>query len=281
MTTQRQALEDAAIVALQPLRKVGDGGGAAGYLRAVKPYGGEIDTRNMELLRATLVGQAPGILLATGAGTTRPRLSRRRGVKDLTLELLIVSMSQRSAEARLRGDTSEGAGADPGIYQILDDVAALLTGFDPGVDGVGLLSPHTEKPLLVEPGLTIWFQSFLVPTDVARPAAVEGDISSIVSAVDFPAAEETFASGTGDAFTVAAGVVTLTDAAALFDTAWTPANFDITIAGATNAANDGTFPVTRVPGNTSIQFTNAAGVAGAFAGTWKVHPRAKVLVSTT
>jgi hypothetical protein len=72
----------------------------------------------------------------------------------------------------------------------------------------------------------------------------------------------------GDAIGGAAPNMTLTDAAALF----TPAlvGMSITISGATTPANNGTFLITGYTSPTVITYTNAAGVAEAFAGSWGV-----------
>ena len=72
-------------------------------------------------------------------------------------------------------------------------------------------------------------------------------------------------SGTGDAFTKVGNVVTLTDSAAKFTSTMTASA--IKISGATSAANNGTFLITAST-PTTVSFTNAAGVAEAFTGTW-------------
>lgn len=76
--------------------------------------------------------------------------------------------------------------------------------------------------------------------------------------------------GTGDAITApVSNTQTLTDSAANFQP-----NFigrSITVAGATNPANNGTFPITNVVGTTQVLYTNAAGVVEAsFPGTWSI-----------
>ena len=73
-------------------------------------------------------------------------------------------------------------------------------------------------------------------------------------------------SGVGDAFTLAGTTITLTDAGAAFTAA--DVGQSITVAGSTTAGNNGTFLVTAVPSATSVQYTNAAGVAETFPGTW-------------
>lgn len=75
-------------------------------------------------------------------------------------------------------------------------------------------------------------------------------------------------SGTGDTIGGTAPSMTLTDAAALF----TPALVGRTLilAGATSAANNGAFLITGYTSPTVITYTNAAGVAEAFTGSWGV-----------
>jgi hypothetical protein len=76
----------------------------------------------------------------------------------------------------------------------------------------------------------------------------------------------TSVNGTGDSIAFAVSTCTLTDAGAAFDAAFV--GMSITIAGATTLANNGTFPITAVTSGTVIKYTNGAGFAEAFAGTW-------------
>lgn len=74
--------------------------------------------------------------------------------------------------------------------------------------------------------------------------------------------------GTGDDFTKTGNDVTLTDAGGAFVAA--DIGRMITIAGATTAANNGTFAITAQPTATSVTFVNAAGVAEAYPGAYSV-----------
>lgn len=73
-------------------------------------------------------------------------------------------------------------------------------------------------------------------------------------------------SGIGDSFTKSGNTMTLTDAGGQFVSA--QVGRSITIYSATTAANNGVFTITAVPSATTIQYTNAAGVAENFAGSW-------------
>lgn len=74
-------------------------------------------------------------------------------------------------------------------------------------------------------------------------------------------------SGTGEKFTFATPTVTMTDAGA----AWTSEDVgkEITIAGSTSAANDGTFTITARTA-TTCSWSNTAGVAETVAMTWSM-----------
>jgi len=87
------------------------------------------------------------------------------------------------------------------------------------------------------------------------------------------------ASGTGDTIGGTAPTMTLTDAAALF----TPdmVGKSITITGATTPANNGTFPIVGYTSSTVISYTNASGVAEAFAGDWSVPGANWVVLSVS
>lgn len=76
--------------------------------------------------------------------------------------------------------------------------------------------------------------------------------------------------GTGDSLTFSAGLVTLVDAAGVF--AGVRVGARISISGATNAANNGTFTIVEVVSGTSVIFANAAGVTETSAFTWQVVP---------
>jgi len=77
------------------------------------------------------------------------------------------------------------------------------------------------------------------------------------------------ATGTGDSFAFAAGVVTLTDAGATF-TQLDVGRF-ITVAGSTTPANDGTFLITDYVDGNNIKYTNALGATEAYAGSWEIN----------
>lgn len=73
--------------------------------------------------------------------------------------------------------------------------------------------------------------------------------------------------GIGDRFTVNGADVTLFDAAGRFGT-WMVGRY-VKLQSATSAANNGLYPITAAT-STTITFTNAAGVAELFSGTWLV-----------
>ena len=84
---------------------------------------------------------------------------------------------------------------------------------------------------------------------------------SIVSPAIIPVAAPVAGAPTA-AFTGPVGAtMTLTDGGASFT--FSPDGRFVTIAGATSPANDGVFPVTAVPTPTTVEYTNAAGVAEA------------------
>jgi hypothetical protein len=90
------------------------------------------------------------------------------------------------------------------------------------------------------------------------------------------------ASGTGDAFAVASGVVTLTDSATSFDS--DVVGMSITITGATNPANNGTFTITSRPfttGRHQITWDNAAAVAESYSGAWTISSSTTIWPSTS
>jgi hypothetical protein len=81
--------------------------------------------------------------------------------------------------------------------------------------------------------------------------------------------EVTGAGAGPDAFTKVGTTMTLTLAAAPWQ-AWMNGR-TLTLAGSTSAANNGDFVITGFVGDVGVQYTNAAGVAETFPGTWKVN----------
>jgi len=74
--------------------------------------------------------------------------------------------------------------------------------------------------------------------------------------------------GTGDQFILSGTTVTLLDLGYTFS--GHEVGRSITIAGATSGANNGTFVITDVTSNNMITYTNAAGVAESYTGTWTI-----------
>lgn len=178
MKAIRTQIEDAVIASLQPLSRAADG-----YLRAIKPYRGELEgAANMDELRDSLRGMAPAALVSTGPGRYREmHTARRRAVMDMDVEILIVSASLRSNEDRMRG-----AGAltvpprgDPGIYLLLEQVTRILIAQPLAADGAGYMIPVDEVLLTHVPDLTVWRMRFRIAADVKRNTPDEGDLLDI------------------------------------------------------------------------------------------------------
>jgi len=177
MSSLFEQLEDAVITALTPLKLSALGGGASGYLRAVRPYQGGLDpAADDEDLNRVLSGASPAVLVTIGDGGSYGDVTLSRSVCDLTttLEVLIISSNLRSPEAQARGDVSDGTGDDPGIYEIIEDVRDKLFGVEMGVDGVGFLIPSAHQAVQRGGDKAIWLLSFSVDMD-AKKAAYSGD----------------------------------------------------------------------------------------------------------
>lgn len=272
----RSAIEDGVIGLLASLAP-------ATIRKAPRPFNQEtaLDFEQIESIKRLLNGHLPGIIVQTGEQIFQNKvMTRKRSISVMNVELLVAASSLRSREETAR-DTV--AGNAPGIYDVLQAVHGKLHGAQVAVTGVGRLTSLKEGPVVQQPGLCIWLQTYSVDVDTKQNAVTgETDLLEIFSKIDGPISEQTFASGTGDSISLVAGTTwRLTDAAAAFLAGYA-GETDITIEGGANAGNRGTFPVTAFQDATRIHFTNAAGVVdGAFTGTWKIHPRARVNVSTT
>lgn len=168
MGSVRQTIEERLIAELKRLlsRELNPG---EGYLQAVEIYNGEIERTDgpEDFLRA-LRGRSPVILVgAAGASIRAESVSRNRFARRISIELYVASNHNRTRENRTRSDVvAEGdSTADPGIYQIAEDVQQILSGNDLGLTGVGPLNPRREDVLLQEKGFTVWRLIYDVDTD--------------------------------------------------------------------------------------------------------------------
>lgn len=156
MGSVRQRIENAIIVRLQKCLGKPNGG----YLEAIEPYNGEIDQQDgPEDFICTLKGRSPAVLVATGSATYDPEsVGRNRWQRLITVEIFVSSKHMRTKENRNRSDVVADGDktADPGIYQIIDDVFEQIAGDCFGLSGVGRLAPTREDVLLQEDCFTVW-----------------------------------------------------------------------------------------------------------------------------
>jgi len=180
MAALRVRLEDAVLVALAPMLLA-----SGGYLQALDVYAGEFASAEApDELRAVLSGRVPAVLIFTASGAYRGLdVRRRRATLDLSLHLYVVSGCYRSQASRVRGDS---AGADPGIYQILEDCRDRLFGLDLGVTGAGPPAPVSEAALTWERDLAIWEQVYSVDTDAVQQPAVDPDLTDLAADINYP-----------------------------------------------------------------------------------------------
>lgn len=178
MTALRADYETAVVAAITAAQLDVDlGGPAGGYLRLVAAYNGPLapDEDSPALLRL-LENGTPSIGVTTGDGEYADiALRRRMSTLETTLELLVCSANLRSHEAQLRGD---GIASDPGIYQIIEDLRAVLFGEELGVDGVGYANPAAEQAIIRAEHMTVWRLSYAVRMDANRPAITGDDYAS-------------------------------------------------------------------------------------------------------
>jgi hypothetical protein len=125
-----------------------------------------------------------------------------------------------------------------------------------GVAGQHLIvTGDQQRALFAYAGVGFYFDHFAGDILVVDPAHMVSIPTLVVS-------------GTGDNIGGAAPAMTLSDAAGGF-APWMVGK-NITIAGATTGTNNGTFLVTSYVSPTQIGYTNGAGVAEPFPGTWSV-----------
>lgn len=250
-------IEDAVIAALQPLKALGLDGLAA--------FSGEVDEELTDI-RLLFNGRFPSIGVAVERGRFRSiSVAKRRFLKEQSVEIYVLGASLRSREEVRRDDVT---GGDVSVTRLIELVHEKLIGFVPAIAGVTTLIPVSEDPIVRAPDMQLWRVTYTCDVDANYVRAAAGPLTSILGRHNLPDSERLLASGVGDAFTVAGGVVTLTDAAGVFQVAHVGEL--IVIAGATTAANNGTFTITAVPAANQIRWANAGGVAEVFPGTWKI-----------
>ena len=165
MSSKRQRIEDAIVARLEQRLGVPNGG----YLQLVAPYNGEIDqVEGPDDLRRALRGLSPAVLVGTGSGVYENQsVSKTRWKNSLSIELLVASDHRRTREDRLRADVVADTDptADPGIYQIIEDILTAIAGDCFGIEGVGRIDPVREDVLLQADDLTVWRVTYETMTD--------------------------------------------------------------------------------------------------------------------
>lgn len=163
--SRRADIELAVVSRLQPLTRA-----AGRYLACLAQYNGELD--GADDLKAALLGRAPGVLVTTsGASGETKGLRRAESRVMLNIELVVVSNHLRSRVAQKTGDAALAPTADPGSYQMLEDIQRRLHGHRlVGLEGVELLTWESDGVIVQAPELTAWRQVF---TTRYRLAALE------------------------------------------------------------------------------------------------------------
>lgn len=178
--SERKMVEDAVLIRLAKYMRLN-----GGFLKALRPYNGEIDEDNADDFYRELQGDSPAILVSTG--TVRYEdgaLTARQVTSALTVDMLLVSSTFRGHSERTRGDVATAAEdvvsyGDPGIYYMLATVRRALMGRPLGVEGAGVLRPVTEQALYTIQNMTAWRAVYRVPVRIAQPREAEEDDPAI------------------------------------------------------------------------------------------------------
>lgn len=145
--SMRGMITESIIELLQPLHTR-----QGGYVEGIFHWRGE----TLDQLREQTRGARPAILVVAHTGDLEGQRGSRRdhGRKKLRVEVFVVSTHFGGHDARLTGTQNKNAAGsgitggtgrqDPGSYQILDDVEALLYGRDTEVLGASYLIPRQE-----------------------------------------------------------------------------------------------------------------------------------------
>lgn len=158
----REAIEDSFMSRIQDLHR---NALPPKYLRVIGPYNGEIDrAREVEDILRLLRGRSPAVLVAAaGATISSQGAQRRRFLRMVDLEVFIISNHLRDRESRHRGDIiNDGSTtADPGIYQIIEDIQERVSGqkLDPCFSTT---RPVAEERVFEGDEMTVWRLTYQV-----------------------------------------------------------------------------------------------------------------------
>lgn len=136
-----QAIEDAVIEALEPLKLEG--------VRTIEAYGGQLDSAEINAM-ADQMDLFPSVYcMAGGLESAQVNLADEIGS---TVVLVIADRNQRGADYAVRGDS-----ASPGVYKLLERIKALLNR-QSVIPGWKPLVREREYPVIYKPseGLCVY-----------------------------------------------------------------------------------------------------------------------------
>ncbi len=166
--SHRAVIVQQAILYLQPLH-VRNGG----YAEVVDTWNGE----GAQALIAKLNGASPAILVSAGNGSIQDHrgMERNNSRKRLDIDVHVISSHFDSWEARSYGDHSQFAvGADPGAYQILQDIEEILHGAPTGAVGSDQFELDREV-IEQQDDLTVWRAVYTLQVTCARAPKTPAD----------------------------------------------------------------------------------------------------------
>jgi hypothetical protein len=141
-----------------------------GYLRHVGTYNGPVDSSDdgIAALYDAFGGQTPAVLVSAVGGTVSPdSATRTRFTRTISIEIYVISNNLRSRGSRTQSDVVAAATptADPGVFQIIEDLHDALAGQVSSTDRVGVFTPTREEPILRVAEFTIWQCTYSVQVD--------------------------------------------------------------------------------------------------------------------
>jgi hypothetical protein len=180
MSSIREKLEDA-IVETIGCKLAHSANPDSGYLAGVMAYNGD---EGEEDFLYRFRGQSPFVLVSSAAGEYESiGVSRVKYRRQLGINIYVGSTHLRDRLSRVRSDAASCVDSknDPGIYKILEDIHALLSGKDLALcpSGVSSLLPVSETPVIRSEGLTVWNLQYqvMIESDVTAQDFGDQDLS--------------------------------------------------------------------------------------------------------
>lgn len=163
LRSQREVVQDKIIELLEPFRVGAPGGG--GFLEAIEPISFRVtdDDYEIDMLDDAVGKRSPAIAIAALDLASHRAGGPGNGLDSLEIQIYVISRHRRGrtdGRARLDPIALTNAGADPGVFAILELVWSRLYDVDLKIPTLHELTRVKEQPLHTAEEQSIWSQEW-------------------------------------------------------------------------------------------------------------------------